>query len=60
MKCYYTCKKCGAEIECRVVINEEDDLPETCDECGELIPDEAHGAMNTQAMEKASERPDFD
>lgn len=60
MKCYYTCKKCDHEIEVHVVINEEDDLPETCDACGAPIPDEAHGDVNTQAMERASERPDFD
>ncbi len=56
--CHYTCKKCGEEIEVEVVINEEDDLPEECPACGAPIPDEAHGEMDTQACEKASERWD--
>jgi predicted nucleic acid-binding Zn ribbon protein len=60
MTCYYTCKHCGAEIECSVIINEEDDLPENCPECNAPVPDKAHEDVNTQAMERASERPDFD
>ncbi len=58
--CNYTCKKCGEEIECEVVINEECDLPEACPACGAPIPDEAHGEMEEQACEQASERPDYD
>lgn len=53
--CHYTCKKCEEEIECEVIINEEDDLPEICPACGAPIPEEAHGEMDVQAMEKASE-----
>ena len=53
--CSYTCKKCEEEIECEVVINEEDDLREACPACGEPIPDEAHAEMDVQACEKASE-----
>lgn len=60
MKVYYNCPHCSAEIEVTVIINEEDDLPEDCPECGKPIPDAAHGDVNTNAMEKASERPDFD
>lgn len=57
MKCFYECKACGEEIECSVIINEEDDLPETCDHCGQVIPDKAHEEVQIQAMEQAFERP---
>ena len=52
---YYTCKKCGAEIECEVVINEECDLPETCPECGEPVPDSAYADMEEQAIARAAD-----
>ncbi len=58
--CYYECKACGHEIECSVAINEEDDLPESCPECSAIVPDKAHESVQIQALEKASERPDFD
>lgn len=53
MICYYTCKSCGTEIECRVTINEEDDLPEHCPECYAIVPDKAHEEVNQAALEKA-------
>lgn len=59
MTIYYPCPHCESEIEVCVIINEEDDLPETCPECNKSIPDEAHSTVNTWAMERASEGPDF-
>jgi DNA-directed RNA polymerase subunit RPC12/RpoP len=53
IKTHYTCLKCQEEIEVEVVINEEDDLPECCPECGTAIPDKAHEDMQQQAVEKA-------
>lgn len=60
MTCYYTCKKCHEEIPCEVVINEECDLGDECPHCKAPIPIEAHGEMDEQACERASERPDHD
>lgn len=48
--CNYECSKCGFDIEVEVVVNEEDDLPEACPECGEPIPDSAHEDVAEQAM----------
>ena len=31
---HYECRRCGYEIEVEVEINEGDDLPENCPECG--------------------------
>ncbi len=55
---YYTCKQCDEEMEVGVVINEEDDLPETCPECKAVIPLEAHGYVQTAALEKVMDNAD--
>ena len=60
MKVYYTCKHCGHEMEVHVVINEENDLGESCVACGAVIPDEAHAEVETAAIEKAADFHDYD
>jgi uncharacterized Zn finger protein len=50
---YYSCRKCDHEIETSVILGEEDDLPETCPECGEVIPDKAHEEVDEAAQDKA-------
>lgn len=51
----YTCKKCQEEIEVEVTIGEEDDLPEKCENCGEPIPDSAHGEVEEDAIGQAQD-----
>lgn len=56
MTVYYTCKKCEEKIEVDVFIGEQDDLPERCEKCDALIPDEAHVKVQEDAEEKARDR----
>lgn len=55
MKVNYTCPHCGEEIVVMVRINEEDDLPEDCPECGKKLPEDASAWCNERAIEIASE-----
>jgi transcription initiation factor IIE alpha subunit len=60
MKCHYTCRHCGTEIECFVTLGEECDLGSECPDCNAPIPESAHEEMHTQACEKVNETPEYD
>lgn len=51
----YECRKCGCEIEVEVEINEGDDLPPECPECGH--PTDGTD-LQADAMEYAIDKAD--
>lgn len=51
---YHECPHCGHEIEVEVEINEGDDCPDNCPECGKPLNVD-HGRLAEDAMGRAAD-----